>query len=160
MSSRHVLSFLFFCLFVRPFVCLSVFFFHVASFPRMVPNYETTLLIAKGGSLIAKNCGKNQIAKQIGEIVSLASCKAAYVNPLSFLCFLFCSFLLLFFVFSCYLALYLAIAVKPSSFLASSIHPFTHKATPSCTLPFIKDVVCPSTGGSQRQGEQLPSGIF
>ena len=57
MLSIHVLSFLFFSLFVRPSACLAVFFFHVASFPRMVPNYETTLLFAKGKSLIAKNCG-------------------------------------------------------------------------------------------------------
>ena len=57
MLSIHVLSFLFFCLFVRPSACLAVFlFFHVASFPRMVPNCETTLLFAKGRSLIAKNC--------------------------------------------------------------------------------------------------------
>ena len=57
MLSIHVLSFLFFCLFVRPSACLAVFLFStVASFPRMVPNYETTLLFAKGRSLIAKNC--------------------------------------------------------------------------------------------------------
>ena len=58
MLSIHVLSFLFFCLFVRPSACLAVFLFsHVVSFPRKVPNYETTLLCAKGKSLIAKNCG-------------------------------------------------------------------------------------------------------
>ena len=58
MLSIHVLSFLFFCLFVRPSACLAVcLFFHVASFPSMVPNYETIFLFAKGRSLIAKSCG-------------------------------------------------------------------------------------------------------
>ena len=62
MLSIHVLSFLFFCLFVRPSACLAVFlFFHVASFPRMLPNYETTLLCAKGRSQIAKNCGNTSL---------------------------------------------------------------------------------------------------
>ena len=37
----------------------------------MVPNYETTLLFAKGRSLIAKNCGEYLIAIQIVEIVFL-----------------------------------------------------------------------------------------
>ena len=125
MSSIHVLSFLFFCLFVRPFVCLSVFLSFFFSLPSCKAAY-----------------------------LAISSCESFELSLFPFL------FFFAFFVFSCYLALYLAIAVKPSSFLASSIHPFTHKATPSCTLPFIKDVVCPSTGGSQRQGEQLPSGIF